>query len=87
MGAYGHSRFREAILGGATRNILGARGPPCLLGPLKPIPVRASEKRRAPGDLPGAGFLCFNLIAKDVCMRLAEEGGISRRHCHRQLLP
>ena len=22
MGAYGHSRFREAILGGATRNIL-----------------------------------------------------------------
>jgi nucleotide-binding universal stress UspA family protein len=22
MGAYGHSRFREAILGGATRNML-----------------------------------------------------------------
>jgi nucleotide-binding universal stress UspA family protein len=22
MGAYGHSRFREAVLGGATRNML-----------------------------------------------------------------
>ena len=28
MGAYGHSRFREAILGGATRNMLENRARP-----------------------------------------------------------
>lgn len=31
MGAYGHSRFREAILGGATRNMLEAAEIPVLL--------------------------------------------------------
>ena len=31
MGAYGHSRFREAILGGATRNMLEAASLPVLL--------------------------------------------------------
>ncbi|MBT8155340.1 universal stress protein [Epibacterium ulvae] len=31
MGAYGHSRFREAILGGATRNILEATNRPVLM--------------------------------------------------------
>lgn len=31
MGAYGHSRFREAILGGATRNILEATDRPVLM--------------------------------------------------------
>ncbi|WP_372604703.1 universal stress protein [Actibacterium sp.] len=31
MGAYGHSRFREAILGGATRNMLEAATVPVLL--------------------------------------------------------
>ncbi|MQQ09174.1 universal stress protein [Epibacterium sp. SM1979] len=31
MGAYGHSRFREAILGGATRNILEAANRPVLM--------------------------------------------------------
>ena len=31
MGAYGHSRFREAILGGATRNMLENAEVPVLL--------------------------------------------------------
>ncbi len=31
MGAYGHSRFREAILGGATRNMLEQAGVPVFL--------------------------------------------------------
>lgn len=31
MGAYGHSRFREAILGGATRNMLEQAGVPVLM--------------------------------------------------------
>ena len=31
MGAYGHSRFREAILGGATRNMLEHAGVPVLM--------------------------------------------------------
>ena len=31
MGAYGHSRFREAILGGATRNMLESSNVPVLL--------------------------------------------------------
>ena len=31
MGAYGHSRFREAILGGATRNVLESSEVPVLL--------------------------------------------------------
>jgi len=31
MGAYGHSRFREAILGGATRNMLENAGVPVLM--------------------------------------------------------
>jgi nucleotide-binding universal stress UspA family protein len=31
MGAYGHSRFREAILGGATRNMLETAGLPVLM--------------------------------------------------------
>ncbi|WP_209835517.1 universal stress protein [Ruegeria sp. HKCCE3926] len=31
MGAYGHSRFREAILGGATRNMLEQSGVPVFL--------------------------------------------------------
>ncbi|MDO5606550.1 MAG: universal stress protein [Paracoccus sp. (in: a-proteobacteria)] len=31
MGAYGHSRFREAILGGATRNMLGKAAIPVLM--------------------------------------------------------
>lgn len=31
MGAYGHSRFREAILGGATRNMLEMAGVPVLM--------------------------------------------------------
>jgi nucleotide-binding universal stress UspA family protein len=31
MGAYGHSRFREAILGGATRNMLETCEIPILL--------------------------------------------------------
>jgi nucleotide-binding universal stress UspA family protein len=31
MGAYGHSRFREAILGGATRNMLESAAVPVLL--------------------------------------------------------
>ena len=30
MGAYGHSRFRETILGGATRQILSHAGMPVL---------------------------------------------------------
>ncbi|MFN7225476.1 MAG: universal stress protein, partial [Paracoccaceae bacterium] len=31
MGAYGHSRFREAILGGATRNMLENTSVPVLM--------------------------------------------------------
>ena len=31
MGGYGHSRFREAILGGATRNMLEEAEVPVLL--------------------------------------------------------
>ena len=31
MGAYGHSRFREAILGGATRNMLEKAEIPVLM--------------------------------------------------------
>ena len=31
MGAYGHSRFREAILGGATRNMLEKAKVPVLM--------------------------------------------------------
>ena len=31
MGAYGHSRFREAILGGATRNMLEKAEVPVLM--------------------------------------------------------
>ena len=31
MGAYGHSRFREAILGGTTRSMLGKTGLPILM--------------------------------------------------------
>ena len=31
MGAYGHSRFREAILGGATRNMLEKATVPVLM--------------------------------------------------------
>ena len=31
MGAYGHSRFREAILGGATRNMLETAGVPVFM--------------------------------------------------------
>ena len=31
MGAYGHSRFREAILGGATRNMLEQSSVPVFL--------------------------------------------------------
>lgn len=31
MGAYGHSRFRQAILGGATRNMLGKANVPILM--------------------------------------------------------
>ncbi|TKW68176.1 MAG: universal stress protein [Paracoccus denitrificans] len=31
MGAYGHSRFRQAILGGATRNMLGKASIPILM--------------------------------------------------------
>jgi nucleotide-binding universal stress UspA family protein len=31
MGAYGHSRFREAILGGATRNMLEQAEIPVLM--------------------------------------------------------
>jgi nucleotide-binding universal stress UspA family protein len=31
MGAYGHSRLREAILGGATRNMLEACEKPVLM--------------------------------------------------------
>ena len=31
MGAYGHSRVQEMILGGATRHVLGHAGPPVLL--------------------------------------------------------
>ncbi|MDO5643273.1 MAG: universal stress protein, partial [Paracoccus sp. (in: a-proteobacteria)] len=31
MGAYGHSRFRQAILGGATRNLLGKSRTPILM--------------------------------------------------------
>jgi nucleotide-binding universal stress UspA family protein len=31
MGAYGHSRFREAILGGATRNMLEQATVPVLM--------------------------------------------------------
>lgn len=31
MGAYGHSRFRQAILGGATRNMLGKANIPVLM--------------------------------------------------------
>ena len=31
MGAYGHSRFREAILGGATRNMLEQTTVPVLM--------------------------------------------------------
>ena len=31
MGAYGHSRFREAILGGATRNLLEMAEIPVLM--------------------------------------------------------
>jgi nucleotide-binding universal stress UspA family protein len=31
MGAYGHSRFREAILGGATRNLLEQAEVPVLM--------------------------------------------------------
>ena len=31
MGAYGHSRFREAILGGATRNMLEQSAVPVFL--------------------------------------------------------
>ena len=31
MGAYGHSRFREAILGGATRNMLENADVPVLM--------------------------------------------------------
>jgi nucleotide-binding universal stress UspA family protein len=31
MGAYGHSRFREAILGGATRNLLEQATVPVLM--------------------------------------------------------
>ena len=31
MGAYGHSRFREAILGGATRNMLADAKTPVLM--------------------------------------------------------
>ena len=31
MGAYGHSRFREAILGGATRNMLEQASVPVLM--------------------------------------------------------
>jgi nucleotide-binding universal stress UspA family protein len=31
MGAYGHSRFREAILGGATRNMLEMAEAPMLM--------------------------------------------------------
>jgi nucleotide-binding universal stress UspA family protein len=31
MGAYGHSRFREAILGGATRNMLEMAEVPVLM--------------------------------------------------------
>ena len=31
MGAYGHSRFREAILGGATRNMLEQSAVPVLM--------------------------------------------------------
>jgi nucleotide-binding universal stress UspA family protein len=31
MGAYGHSRFREAILGGATRDMLEAAEVPVFL--------------------------------------------------------
>src|SRR5690606_22471941 len=32
MGGYGHSRFREAMLGGATRELLRAEGGALLLG-------------------------------------------------------
>jgi nucleotide-binding universal stress UspA family protein len=31
MGAYGHSRFREAILGGATRNTLESTSVPLFM--------------------------------------------------------
>jgi nucleotide-binding universal stress UspA family protein len=31
MGAYGHSRFRESILGGATRNLLQTTEVPLLM--------------------------------------------------------
>jgi nucleotide-binding universal stress UspA family protein len=31
MGAYGHSRFREALLGGATRDMLEAANLPVLM--------------------------------------------------------
>ena len=31
MGAYGHSRLREMILGGATRDVLSAAGIPVLM--------------------------------------------------------
>jgi len=31
MGAYGHSRFREAILGGTTRNMLEGTDLPVLM--------------------------------------------------------
>jgi nucleotide-binding universal stress UspA family protein len=31
MGAYGHSRFREAVLGGATRDMLTGSPVPLLL--------------------------------------------------------
>jgi nucleotide-binding universal stress UspA family protein len=31
MGAYSHSRFREAILGGTTRSMLGKTGLPILM--------------------------------------------------------
>lgn len=32
MGAYGHSRLREALFGGVTRDMLGPGGPPLVLG-------------------------------------------------------